>query len=289
MKTVAIIGAGRLGTSLGIALKKNGYQIKALSCLSLSSARESSRLIGEGQPYTDHIKAAGTSSLIIITVPDDKIKKSAEELASGILDWEEKLVWHCSGLLPSRILDPIKAKGALTLSVHPVQSFAKKNTSPDVFKGVYFSMEGKPEAQQASKAIIKKLGGYSFVIKEEDKPLYHAACSIASNFLLVLLESASSLLQKSGNTPEKALKILFPLVQGTLQNVKNFNTRSALTGPFARGDIKTISSQLEALRKHPQHYEMFIKLASQALEMAIQENKISLQNAKTFKALLEEK
>jgi len=289
MKTVAIIGAGRLGTSLGIALKKNGYQIKALSCLSLSSARESSRLIGEGQPYTDNLKAAGISHIIIITVPDDKIKKSAEELASGIPNWEGKLVWHCSGLLPSRILDPLKAKGALTASVHPVQSFAKKNAAPDMFKGVYFSMEGNPEAQQASKAIIKKLGGYSFVIKEEDKPLYHAACSIASNFLLVLLESASSLLQKSGNTPEKALKILLPLVQGTLQNVKNFNTRSALTGPFARGDIKTISSQLEALRKHPQHYGMFIELASKALEMAIQENKISSQNAKTFKALLEEK
>jgi predicted short-subunit dehydrogenase-like oxidoreductase (DUF2520 family) len=289
MKTIAIIGAGRLGTSLGNALKKTGYQIKALSCLSLSSARESSRLIGEGQPCTDNLKAAGTSRIIIITVPDDKIKKSAEELASGIPDWEEKLVWHCSGLLPSRILDPLKAKGALTASVHPVQSFAKKNADPDVFKGVYFSMEGNPEAQQASKTIIKKLGGHSFVIKAEDKPLYHAACSIASNFLLVLLESASSLLQKSGNTPEKSLKILFPLVQGTLQNVKNFNTRSALTGPIARGDIKTISSQLEALRKHPPHYEMFLKLASQALEMAIRKNKISSQNAKIFKALLEEK
>jgi len=135
MKTVAIIGAGRLGTSLGIALKKNGYPIKALSCLRLSSARESSRLIGEGQPYTDNLKAAGTSRIIIITVPDDKIKKSAEKLASGIPDWEEKLVWHCSGLLPSRILDPLKAKGAMTASVHPVQSFAKKNAAPDMFKG----------------------------------------------------------------------------------------------------------------------------------------------------------
>jgi len=289
MKTVAIIGAGRLGTSLGIALKKNGYPIKALSCLRLSSARESSRLIGEGQPYTDNLKAAGTSRLIIITVPDDKIKKSAEKLASGIPDWEEKLVWHCSGLLPSRILDPLKAKGAMTASVHPVQSFAKKNAAPDMFKGVYFSLEGSTKAQQASKAIIKKLSGHSFVIKEEDKPLYHAACSMASDFLIVLLESASSLLQKSGNTPEQALKILLPLVQGTLHNVKNFNTRSTLTGPIARGDIKTISSQLEALRKHPPHYEMFLKLTSQALEMAIKKNKISSQNAKIFKALLEEK
>jgi predicted short-subunit dehydrogenase-like oxidoreductase (DUF2520 family) len=289
MKTIAIIGAGRLGTSLGIALKKNGYQIKAISCLSLSSARESSRLIGEGQPYTDNLKAAGTSRIIIITVPDDKIKTSAEELAAGIPDWEEKLVWHCSGLLPSRILDPLKAKGALTASVHPVQAFAKKNAAPDVFKGVYFSLEGSTKAQQASKAIIKKLSGHSFVIKEEDKPLYHAACSMASDFLIVLLESASSLLQISGNTPEQALKILLPLVQGTLQNVKNFNTRSTLTGPIARGDIKTISSQLEALRKHPPHYEMFLKLASQTLEMAIQKNKISSQNAKIFKALLEEK
>jgi predicted short-subunit dehydrogenase-like oxidoreductase (DUF2520 family) len=289
MKTIAIIGAGRLGTSLGIALKKNGYQIKAISCLSLSSARESSRLIGEGQPYTDNLKAAGTSRIIIITVPDDKIKTSAEELAAGIPDWEEKLVWHCSGLLPSRILDPLKAKGALTASVHPVQAFAKKNAAPDVFKGVYFSLEGSTKAQQASKAIIKKLSGHSFVIKEEDKPLYHAACSMASDFLIVLLESASSLLQKSGNTPEQALKILLPLVQGTLHNVKNFNTRSTLTGPIARGDIKTISSQLEALRKHPPHYEMFLKLASQTLEMAIQKNKISSQNAKIFKALLEEK
>lgn len=286
MKTVSIIGAGRLGTSLGNALKNSGYSIEALSCRSLSSARESSQLIGEGQPYSDNLKAAATSRIIIITVPDDKIEMIAEELANGIPDWKKKLVWHCSGLMPAKILDPLKTKGALIVSVHPVQSFAKKNTPADIFKDVYFSLEGSSEAKQEAKAIIKKLGGHSFLIKQEDKPLYHSACSMASNLLLALLDSASSLLQKSGSTPEQAIKILLPLVQGTVKNVKHFTALSAQFGPITRGDIKTISSNLKALRKHPKHYEIFVKLQSQALEMAQKENKISSQNAKIIKTLL---
>ncbi len=289
MNAISIIGAGRLGTSLGSALSKKGYRIKLLSCRTSLSAEESQKIIGEGKASTDNIETARAGDIVILCLPDEEILNVTKELMNARIRWSEKFIFHCSGLLSSEVLKPLKEKGALTASIHPVQSFAHKSTPPEQFENIYFGLEGETKALKESQKIIQKLGGRSFIIEAGNKALYHTACSIASNFFVVLLDTASSLLNQVGLQEEQAFQVLLPLVKGTLHNVKKFDIRTSLTGPVIRGDKASIEKHLEALRQFPPFYEMYRRLAFQALEIASREKKLNAQKIKAMKDLLEGK
>lgn len=286
MKTIAIIGAGRLGASLGYSLSQKGYTIRAVSTQAQHSAEESSQLIGQGSPLTDNARAAHLARIIILSVPDDDIPRVVKELAGQELDWEGKLVFHCSGLHPSSLLLELESKGALTASVHPNQSFPRKLKDADAFQGVYFALEGGEQARALAEKIVRDLGGHPFEIKADDKPVYHAACSIASNFFVALLDVAVSLLQQCGLEPNTGRDILLPLVEGTLQNVKKLNTSGALSGPIVRGDHESIKNHLEALEKFPPYRQLYVTLASQALEIAKRRGELPADRIKTLEDLL---
>jgi len=289
MKTVAIIGAGRIGASLGYSLSRRGYTISAISTRSRNSAEESARLIGQGSALTNIGQAARSAQIIIVSVPDDDIPGVVAELESQKLDWEGKLVFHCSGLHPSRLLQSLESKGALIASVHPNQSFPHKLKEAGAFQGVYFALEGGERARTLAASIVRDLGGHPFVIKAEDKPLYHAACSIASNFFVALLDAAVSLLQQCGLTQDTGHDLLLPLVKRTLQNVKKLNTSGALSGPIVRGDHKSVKNHLDALEKFPLFHQMYTALAAQALEIAKRRAEISPDTIKLIEGLLEDK
>ncbi|MFC2165453.1 Rossmann-like and DUF2520 domain-containing protein [Acidobacteriota bacterium] len=286
MKTIAIIGAGRLGASLGYSLSQKGYTIMAVSTRAKHSAEESKQLIGQGSALTDNIEAAQLARIIILSVPDDDIPRIVKELVSHELDWKGKLVFHCSGLYPSSLLHDLESKGALTASVHPNQSFPRKFKDANAFQGVYFALEGSEQARDLVENIVRDLGGHSFIIRAEDKSVYHAACSVASNFFVALLDVAVALLQQCGLEPNTGRDILLPLVERTLQNVKKLNTSGALSGPIVRGDHKSVKDHLDALEKFPPYHQMYIILASQALEIAKRRGEISPDRIKALEDLL---
>jgi len=289
MTTVSIIGAGRLGTALGRALSRIGYRIRALSCRTRLSAEESCRIIGEGAPLTDNRAAAEGSSMVFLTVPDDTIPQVAEELASGGRDWRGVTCLHCSGLLSSLALKPLAQRGALCASLHPMQSFASKEAAPGSFSGIFMGLEGDPRAQKKARAIAEGLGSRPFTIAAEDKPLYHAACSVASNLIVPLLHHAGLLLRKTGIPQDDRLEALLPLVQGTLQNVKKFDAGGALTGPLARGDEISIRLHMEALSKFPGTLRVYREMSIAALELALTEKIIDRGTYDRLRALLEGK
>ena len=285
---IAIIGAGRLGTSLGYALRKKGYTIKALSCKSLASARESRKIIEEGKALAVNREAAKKGEIVFICVPDEKIEKVAKELSCSDIDWLKRHVFHCSGLLPSEILSPLRKKGAWTASFHPVQSFPSKKVSESQFKGIYFGLEGCAQSLSLGKKIVRQLGGQALILEASEKPLFHAACSIASNFFVALLDIATSLLSQMGLKKE-SLQILFPLVKGTLHNVKEFNIESSLTGPLVRGDRRSIEKHIQALHCFPLYQEIYFALARQALAIAKRKGSLSSQKIKALMRLLGDK
>ena len=287
MKTIAVIGAGRLGTSLGFALSHRGYAVAAISDKTGSAARESRDFIGQGAALTDNIQAASRGEIIILSVPDDAIAAAAKELESSKLTWRGKLVFHCSGLHSSSLLQSLDERGALIASVHPSQSFPAKTRDPDAFQGVFFAIEGAGPALDAAGRIIGDLGGIAFIIQDENKPLYHAACSIASNFIVALLDTSIALLQICGLDEETGKDILLPLVDRTLQNVKNINTSKALSGPIARGDRGSVERHLSALKKHPAIRDIYVSLAFKALEIAVRNGQAGPDKARAIKALLE--
>ena len=286
MSDIAVIGAGKLGTNLAYALSSKGHRVKAIADKYHSSAQECRQFIGQGKVFDDNDSAARDGQWVILTVPDDAIETVAEELASSTIDWPGRFVFHCSGLHTLEDLDSLEKRGALVASIHPVQSFPQKKPAPTVFQDIFFALEGNKKALQLAIGITRQLGANFFVLEAKNKPLYHTACSMASNFLATILDAATELLLKAGLDASIVPQMLMPLVQGTLQNVNKFDAGKALTGPVARGDKTSVAKHLEALRQLPELRDLYSSLAIRSLQIAKRENHLAEEKIKSLEALL---
>ena len=287
MADISIIGAGRLGTSLGRALAARGHRIRALACRSLRSARESRRIVGQGRPVTDLAAAAAAGRIVILCLPDEKIRAAAARLARSGVEWSGKTVLHTSGLLPAEELRPLRKCGAAAGSFHPAQSFPEKGMPPSRFRGISFGLEGDRTALDVAARLVRDLGGRVLIISEAAKPLYHAACILASNYPVVLWQAAAGLLVRAGITGREAVRLIVPLAEGTLRSVKKLDPEVALTGPIVRGDAGTVRAHLEALRRSaPEYLRLYRENGLAALKIA---GKRGLADGKTrtIRALLE--
>ena len=276
MKDIIIIGAGRLGTALGHALTDAGMKVKAVADRSPAAAGKALRSIGRGSATSDNVRAARAGQVLFLCVPDASIAGVAEELAASDIDWRGKLVFHCSGLLSSSVLGPLRRRGARTASSHPAQSFPAKGAKPFPFRGIQVGVEGQAQAIAWLRPVLRRLGAEPFRLRPGDKPLYHAACSLASNHIVALLDV--------GFSNKKALAILLPLAQGTLHNVNKVGPEAALTGPIVRGDAATVQKHLDALKPKPRVREIYKALGLLALSLA--EKNLESPKVRALKRLL---
>src|SRR5512141_76029 len=228
MKTFSIVGAGRLGTALGAALARRGWRAEAIVDRDARSARESRRIIGCGRASTSLAAAAKAHGTVIVAVPDDAVGGVAAALARGTGSWAKRNVFHTSGLVPAGVMGPLAERGARVASLHPVQSFPRKDVPPSVFEGITWGLEGDAAAFGEAEGIVRALRGNVLLLSARDKAVYHAACALASNALVALEWTAAGVLGKAGVPEDSAPGLLMPLVQGTLQNVKSFGLEKAL-------------------------------------------------------------
>jgi predicted short-subunit dehydrogenase-like oxidoreductase (DUF2520 family) len=288
LKKAAIVGTGRLGTSLGRALAKAGYRLVGLSDSNLAAARRARRIIGQGLAADAPARAAEEAEVVFLCVPDEAIRPAAAALARSGVDWRGKVVFHTSGLTPAAALRPLRARGASTASFHPVQSFPLPTTPPERFRGTSVGLEGDAKALAAGRKIVRALGGRPLMLRGRDKALYHAACSLVSNLLVPLFDLACEALERAGIPPERIEGVLLPLLEGTLQAVKQINRAEALTGPLARGDAETVRRHLRALGRLPQAEAVYRLLGKRALDLLAQKG-LPEKDIRRLRARLEEK
>lgn len=267
-RSFSIVGAGRLGATLAAALVRRGWKLEVIVDRRGGAALEAHRLAGAGRVSTDPAAAARAKGLIIIAVPDDAIGRAAAALARAGGSWEGRDVFHTSGLLPASVLSPLARRGARVASIHPAQSFPRKDLPASVFKGITWGIEGDAAAVEAGGKIARSLGGHVLLLTAKDKALYHAACTMASNALVALEFTAAQVLQEAGLDGDTAFRTLMPLVQGTLQNVNSLGPEKALTGPVLRGDVETVRSHLAALGGDPAARRVYRVLGQQTLRLA---------------------
>src|SRR5690606_8021447 len=110
-----------------------------------------------------------------------------------------------------------------------------------------FALAGQPGALAVGRRLVRALGGRPFVIPPTLRPLYHAAATYASNYLVALIAVAARLMQSAGVDQEDALPAMLHLVRGTLDNLEQLGPAAALTGPIARGDVDTVRLHLARL------------------------------------------
>lgn len=266
--SVAIIGAGRLGTALAVALARNGYAIRSLVARGIKSARKAATLV-DGQVETfaaKQLELLPPAQVFLIAVTDDEIANVASQL-SALSYTSKPVVLHTSGALSSEALAPLRAKGWSTGSVHPLISVSGAN---DTVEGAFWSVEGDARAVRLAKTLVRDLGGTSFSIRTADKPLYHAAAVMTSGNVTALFDVALEMLVACGLTRKTARRILQPLLASTVHNLETKDPAAALTGTFSRGDVETVKRHLAALKDHKlaEAQELYCRLGKRSLKIA---------------------
>jgi predicted short-subunit dehydrogenase-like oxidoreductase (DUF2520 family) len=279
-KTLAIIGAGRVGRALGRRLRELGWKIGVVVTRSEASSRRAVRFIGAGKPHGGLTRHVLLSHIILIATPDDAISGVARELARmGEEELRSRVVLHTSGAQDSRALAPVKEFGAAAGSMHPLQTFS--GVSMPNLAGKVFAVEGDVVAVRAARQIARALGGSPVQIAAGKKVLYHAAAVLAAGHVLALVEAATQLLISLGIKRTEATRALLPLTRQVLDNFEHVGPRAAWTGPLARGDYKVVESHLRALSDSREGvalaYHVLNRLAAAVLAQDTAETAAELQ------------
>ena len=223
LPALAIVGAGRVGGALLTAARR---------------ARLDVRLAGRD----DALDACGEVEVALLCVPDAAIPAALDRILGAIPPL--RLVGHVSGATGLDSLEPALKRGAATFSAHPLQTVpdpaADLTAAPCAIAG------SDPAAEDYATTLVLRLGMRPFGVPEENRAAYHAAASMASNFLVALGESAADLLARAGVEDAEARELLAPLL---LRSAANWAERGgdALTGPIARGDAETVARHRKAL------------------------------------------
>lgn len=205
LRSVWVLGEGRAGRAIAARLRERGLEI--------TTGRDAS--------------AARGTDMVLLCVPDAAIPEVARAVPVG--PW----IAHVSGATTLAALDP----HARRFSVHPLQTLTVERGGEQL-DGAWAAITGESdEALAVARWLADTLGLRPFPLADADKPLYHAAAAIASNYLVTLYRTAAALFEQVGAPPEG----LVPLMERTIEN------GFVLTGPIARGDWTTVEAHLRAL------------------------------------------
>jgi len=248
-RQIGVVGAGRVACALALALGPYSAEPPLLYGRSPDRLRAAAARIGRAGVAPGYAVLAEACDVIVIAVADDAIDSVVAELARAMSAGRAPLVFHVSGRSGAAILDPLRAKGALTAAIHPVMTFIG-DPANEVRRmaGARFAITGSgAEAHARAGEIVDALGGVAVEVAEEYRPLYHAALSHAANHLVTLLSGSARVLAAAG--VDDGYGLLAPLVRAALENVlaQGF---AALSGPVLRGDGDTVRGHLRALGEH---------------------------------------
>jgi predicted short-subunit dehydrogenase-like oxidoreductase (DUF2520 family) len=200
VRSVNVIGRGRVGTAIAARLEERGVELRE------------------------------DAELTLLCVPDTAISDVARGLSPGH-GW----IGHVSGATPLSALAPHTRR----FSLHPLQTFTLAR-GPEQLDGAWAAVTAETdEARGQALELARTLGLEPFELADAERPLYHAAAAMASNYLVTLHDAAASLFASAG-APAEAL---VPLMRRTIEN--GFE----LTGPIERGDWATVEAHRDAIRE----------------------------------------
>jgi predicted short-subunit dehydrogenase-like oxidoreductase (DUF2520 family) len=237
--TLALVGPGRAGTTLTLALLELGWEARSVAGRAPDAPSTASAAACLGADASLVSDAGRGANLVLIATPDRAIAAAARAVAASLEP--DALVLHLAGskgvdVFASMLeIRPDVRVGAL----HPLQAFPSATMGIERLRGAWAAVAGDPQTGQLARA----LGMRPFELHDAERSQYHAAAVVASNHLVALLGQVERLAMACG-VPFEAFA---PLVRSSVADAFGVGPARALTGPVARGDLATVELHLATL------------------------------------------
>jgi predicted short-subunit dehydrogenase-like oxidoreductase (DUF2520 family) len=260
-----IVGAGAVGTALGVALSRAGWPVAAVASRDEARREHFRSLVPGARGFAEATALLDEVELIILAVPDDALAALAAELRM----YGGQAMVHTSGALGAEVLEPARAAGAQVGGFHPLVAFADTDRAVTALHGATVAIEGDDQLASLLAEMAEAVGATAVRLAPGSKPAYHAAAMLSAGGFVALLDVIAELGGVAGLDEAGSLAIYGGLVEQTLGNARALGVARALTGPMVRGDVGTIQGHLDALGRHaPDALPLYRAIAEREVAIA---------------------
>ncbi len=281
--TTGIVGAGAVGTALGLALSRAGWPVQAVASRDptrrerLAGQLEGARSFAEAQALIEEVE------LVILAIPDDAIAPLAHEIRL----YSGQALIHTSGALGADVLAPAMAAGTQIGSFHPLVAFADTERAIVALRGATVAIEGDDQLAALLSDMASRVGAHAVRLAPGSKSAYHAAAVLAAGGFVALLDAIAELGSVAGLDEAGSLAIYAPLIEGTLDNARALGIAAALTGPMTRGDLGTLRGHLATLAVHaPKAMGLYVAAAHREIDLAVGRGGLAPETADAMRKTL---
>jgi predicted short-subunit dehydrogenase-like oxidoreductase (DUF2520 family) len=282
---IGFVGAGRLGASLAVALHNAGYRVVALHRRDPVAAQLVADRISDAVPATSPQEVADNADIVFITTGDAAI----QGVCHGIAWKPTHAVVHCSGATPIEALSAASDSGAAIGGMHPMQTFPNPNCH-DRFTGITLAIEAESSRLRGwLESVVAALGGRSIALDATGRAAYHASAVMACGLVAGLTGLAADMWKQLGLSRSEGMLALAPLIESTANQIAVMGVPAAITGPYVRGDSKTVEAHLVAVaRLGDDALRGYAALALAQLPIAAEQGNISNADYATIDRTLRE-
>jgi predicted short-subunit dehydrogenase-like oxidoreductase (DUF2520 family) len=262
---VGIVGAGAVGTALGLALSRAGWQVGAVASRDASRRERFRSLVPGTRGFAEATALLDEVELIVLAVPDDAIPA----LAGSLRMYSGQAMIHTSGALGAEVLEPAMAAGTQVGAFHPLVAFADTELAVAALRGATVAIEGDDQLAQLLARMADAIGAQAVRLAPGTKAAYHAAAVQAAGGFIALLDAIAELGAVAGLDEAGSLAVYGRLAEQTLANARALGIARALTGPMTRGDVGTLERHLAALAAHaPDVLPLYAAAAEREIALA---------------------
>src|SRR5439155_20568518 len=222
---IGIVGAGAVGTALGVALTRAGWPIAAVASRDAGRREAFRRWVPGTRAFAEANALLDEVELVILAVPDDAIAA----VAGGLHLYSGQAIVHTSGLLGADVLEPSMAAGTQVGAFHPLVAFADTERAVAALHGATIAIEGDDQLADLLARMADAVGGTPVRLAAGTKAAYHAAAVLAAGGVVALLDAIAELGRVVGLDEAGSLAVYLPLLEQTVGNARDIGIRAALT------------------------------------------------------------
>lgn len=280
---VGIIGAGAVGTALGVALDRAGWPVGAVASRDPGRRERFRALVPGARAFAEANALLDEVELVVLAVPDDVVAS----VAGSLRLYAGQAMVHTSGLLGAEVLLPAMAAGTQAGAFHPLVAFADLDRALEALHGATIAIEGDEELAAHLAEMAEAIGGVPVRVAPGSKAAYHAAAVLAAGGVVALLDTIREVAAIVGLDEAGALDIYLPLLEQTVANARALGVPAALTGPAVRGDAGTIAAHLAALGSGaPDALPVYRALLERSVRIATGRGALSPEAAERLRSAL---